>query len=392
MRIAPSFPALLVLVLAAEAQTIDFEAQPASACQVVFPSPAGTLGDPEGISTNGFAPATCDRDNGCGFPTTGSRYLRLVSNGSNGGIGEVTSPGVPPAALTAANEVYLPVPPAATSLSLSWDFYYQEDFMEPVYNDGMMIDFVDAGGNQLAVIAFADTFVPQGPCNDGIGDPASPPPVPPTACANVDAFGTPFNGVEVDLQGAGAGPETVGGAAVPAGAVYVRVAVWNGNDDSLQCTAVVDSVVFAMPSPTYPGTGEDLVSTIAINGSTPLPVAAGTDVRTLAMLDFVEIAHASPGGSLVGVGEFLAIGTVVGTPSPLPAPFPGIWLDPVTAFIILGGTVGGFPFLLPNAGVGYSFVDSGTLAGFTFGVQAFVITSAAGNAIFASTNALELRL
>lgn len=389
--------ALMAFVLAAsvQAQNTDFDIQVGGPCAVTFPSPMGAGGDPEGISTNGAGIATVDVDNGCGFPASGTQYLRVVAE-TGSAVGEVTVGGTPPTTLLATtNQVFLPVPPGASMVSLLWDFYHGEAPSEPTFNDGMMIDFIDAGGNQLSVIAFADTFTPQGICLDGVGDPGNPPTTAPTACGNIDVSqgSVVVNNPEVDPLAAGPGAEFVNLAAVPTGAAFLRIAVWNGGDDFIQPFGVVDAVGFVGATPaTYPGTGEDLISTVDVNGAGPGVVGGGNDVLVIAPGDFVQVNHSSPGGTFVGIGDFVSVGSVVITPNPLPSPFPGIYLDPTTTFVVIGGTVGGFPYLLPFAGTGFSFVNSGTLAGLSFGVQAFVITGSAGNMIFASTNALELQL
>lgn len=377
-----------------QSATIDFEVQAAPACQVAFPTPRGAVGDPESVSWNGAGLATVDRDNGCGFPVSGSRYLRVNSVSFNGGIGQGgLQAGMPPAALNFAAEAYVRIPPGFDRVSFAWDFYTSEAPMQTIFNDGMLVDVVDATGNRLALLAFADTFTDQAACGDGIGDLVNPPTPAPTACANVDAMNTVFNGTEIDPTGMGTGPQIVSSAAIPAGGVFLRLAVWNGVDDSNNSSGVLDDVVFsAAAPPTYPGTGEDLIALAAVRSGALDLVAGGGDVLDVPAGDLVQVRFESPSETFVGLGSFLALGAVGVTPDPLPVPFPNIYIDPTTAFLILGGTVGGFPIMLPTGGAGFSFVNTGALPGLTFGIQGFVINGMTGNGIFASTNALELRL
>ena len=208
------------LVASLRAQA-DFELQVPS-CFSTFPSPMGSGGDPEGVSWNGVplgaqgaTPPTVANV----WPCTGSRHL-LVEGGQPEPAAFIF-PGVPPTMLTASPEVYVPVPVGAATVSFCWNGG-PGDCFTCGYNDGFMIDVVDAVNTQLAVLVYHDTTsVPSG-ANLNFG-----------ACSG-------WNAHEV----APPGIKTVTAAALPPGAAFLRVSAWNAIDDFFGAQVVVDNITF----------------------------------------------------------------------------------------------------------------------------------------------------
>jgi hypothetical protein len=241
MVLAILLPALTSSFVAA--QNFELQGPP---CQYGFPIGKGAPGDPEGVSWNGLGinptplfvgpGSTVDIDNGCGFPCFGLQYLRMFANGPE----FVPANGPAPQPFTNANEVYIPIPPSPgfiMSVWLCWDFYNCEGGPTAGFNDGMMIDVLDANNQQMAVLAYADTFSPLGPLIDGMGAAGPAPAVCPSLCPGVD------------LSTAVPGPEFISGVTLPIGAVWLRVSVWNGGDNFNSSHGVVDDIIFQPGGP-----------------------------------------------------------------------------------------------------------------------------------------------
>jgi hypothetical protein len=363
---SPKRVPICLVLLAGWGIAQDFECQ-GSPCFYFPPVPLGAGGDCEGVSWNGLGLVTVDTANGCGFPTSGQAYLRIAAHGP-----EATQPGIPPAALSGAAAVaWIPVPAGATAVSFDWDFYNAEGASAP-FNDGMLLDVLDAAGTRLLLLAFADTTSPLGTCTDGGG------------CGS-GALG-------IDL--AAPGPEAVTAAALPAGAARLRVAVWNGTDNLFPSHGVLDDVVFALPPATYPGTGEDLVLLSAVvPGPAPFPPPAPTafpDVKTLGVGGLALFRFVSPLGSLNGhlliVGFNLLPTGAFPPPDPLLSLF-GIHLRPGFNFVTVFGLI---PPVMPG-GTDLSLVAPPGLSGFSLLVQGAVVLPAAANGVLVAADAHELR-
>lgn len=373
MSVTVTLFAAFVIAAPALAQA-DFEVQPGG-CSAAIPVGKGMPGDPEGVSrdTNPGVVSIDSVANGCGFPVSGAQYLRVQGEaGDFMGAGELLTPGVPPGPGNPLSgtqtEAYIPVPAGAAAVGFFWDFYTVEMPMAG-FNDGMLVDVIDSACNQLSVLAFMDT--------DGFN---------PGGAACIDLGMCAAIGLETTSPGA----ETVT-ATLPAGAAFIRVAVWNGTDNGAPGDGVIDGVTFA-GAPSYPGTGEDLESIISLNLAPPVIVLGGTDVVAVAAGDLVTFGHVSPGGSLVGVGDLVSIGSTLPTTTPMVPPFPGLFVNPATAFLV-NGTVAGVAQTLPPTGFVFSFFYSGgPLAGLSLYLQGIVATGAAANGIFASSNTAELQL
>lgn len=143
--------------------------------------------------------------------------------------------------------------------------------------------------------------------------------------------------------------------------------------------------------PLCPGTGEDLITAYSLNLGPNIAVGGGTDVLALAAGDLLQLTHTSPGGTFIGIGNVLVIGSTLPTGSAFPVVFPGLCINLATAFGVVI-TVGGAPATLGPAGLTYAFVYSGASPGTSMMIQGVVATGAAANGIFASTDGLELQL
>jgi hypothetical protein len=167
----------------------------------------------------GGGTATVDTFNAAGMPCTGSQYARVIANGPI-----TVQPGGPlPVNPGLASQIFIPVPTGALTVSLCWDFYLTDFRSTASFNDGMGIDFIGTcGGNTLgSPLVYADTTSPViGPADTG------------SPCAS--------GGSEVIPLGA---PQALV-AAVPAGAAFLRVSVWNGGDNTIPSHGVVDNVTF----------------------------------------------------------------------------------------------------------------------------------------------------
>jgi hypothetical protein len=199
---------------------------PVSVCLYAFPSPCGASGDAEGVSWNGLvggdAPGTptIDTANAIGMPCDGTKYARIHGHGPLAVPVGGPMPGFP----MAGAQLFIPIPTGAVSVSFCWDYYCADTLGDPMFNDGMSIDLIGAcNGPTLANLAFADGFTP----NTGFGSDVGSP------CA--------AGGSEVLPAGA---PQSVVGAAIPTGASFLRVTVWNGGDDSFYSDGVIDQVCF----------------------------------------------------------------------------------------------------------------------------------------------------
>jgi hypothetical protein len=227
------FVCLVVTSAALGQATFDVQAP---VCGAVFPIGCGASGDPELISWNGIlsgtgvlpspGPAMVDATvNGVGFPTGGAQYGRLHA------AGPVTVPmGGPSPETGASNQIYLPIPPGASTVSFNWDFYNADSTSSALYNDGMAVDVIAVcPGPSIGNLVYVDSFTPvSGLLVD-------------TACANPAGAGLG------DVAPFGA-PNTFGPAAFPGGippfGSFLRIQVWNGGDNTFSSRGVVDTVVF----------------------------------------------------------------------------------------------------------------------------------------------------
>ncbi len=213
------------LVLLAMASSSPLAAQAAfdvqgPFCLYSFPIGCASLGDPENVSCNGLALATVDTTNGAGMPCVGPGFARI--DGFNPGT--INPPqGGPAPADGLVNELYIPIPIGALSVSFCWDFYNSEGTASPVFNDGMAVEVAgQACGPAIATLLYADTFTPLVATQDAG-----------TTCATFAP------------QAAPAGPQTTGPIALGPSARYLRVKVWNGGDNSASSHAAIDQVTFA---------------------------------------------------------------------------------------------------------------------------------------------------
>jgi hypothetical protein len=191
-------------------------------CLYTFPTGCGSLGDPEEVAGNGLALATVDVTNGAGMPCGGTGYARIDAH--NPGAINPTAGGPQPGD-GIVNEVYIPIPLGAVTMSLCWDFYNGEGGPSSGFNDGMAIEIASAGcGPAITTLAYADTFSALGA---GVDSGAS-------SCATLASEMAPN------------GPQVVGPLSLPAGAAFLRVKVWNGGDDSATSHAAIDEVAFTL--------------------------------------------------------------------------------------------------------------------------------------------------
>lgn len=261
MRIIVLTLCLLALPIAVPAQVFDFECQ-TPPCTYQFPVGLGAAGDCLGASWNGLGTATVDiGPNGVGFPTMGTQYVRIIANGP-----EAVTPGIPPVAFTNATQFWVPIAPGAIAVSLDWEFYSLE--VSQARNDGMQIDVIDALGNQLLLLVFADQTSIQGECQD------------------LGAALCPSIGSEVGVPG----PDTATSGALPPGSAFLRVAVWNGADNAMSSHGVIDRVQFlfaANGQAPQPGAAVmDFNNSVEVNG---LPVSSGANGPY-----FVTVSSATP--------------------------------------------------------------------------------------------------
>lgn len=214
--------AALVLCGAAFSQ-ISFECAPIGS----FPT------DPslscEGVAGNnaGFGTGVASNPQ-CGFPTQGTQYAYLVGNGPgfqpplNAAFLPPVGGPFPRPADPLVTELRVPIPAGTTLIQLDWEFFNLECANTTFY-DGMSIDVVDAVGNLVQNLAYADTLSPEGPCTEG----------------GLDYCSGPISEVMP------AGPQTLLAALNPYPACsYLSIVVWNGNDNQQPGHGFVDNIVF----------------------------------------------------------------------------------------------------------------------------------------------------
>lgn len=165
-------------------------------------------------------------------------------------------------------------------------------------------------------------------------------------------------------------------------------------------SAQIDDVTFTgpPPTPTYPGTGEDLVLSTGLGGS-PLASGAGNDVRQApATPTVLELNISSPGGTY-DLQPYLVLAQLFGTGAPpVPAPvFPELWFDFVGGsplLVLQTGTPSpiGPALIGPNGGTSHFYMTPVGFTGVSFMVQAIVLDPGSANAFYAASDAFELQL
>ncbi len=289
----PSIAMVCLLGSAAIGQSslIGFEPQTTPTCTTTsFPTPCGTLGDPEGISysaqtTGGYATRAVGA-NGLGFPSGGTHFLRAIASGVVG-VNPSPAGGPLPRPTTAGTVVCIPIPSGATGVNFNWDFYNGEG-TTTTYNDGISIDVVDATGSLVYGLVYADaaTSVPGG----GIDSTGS---CPSFYTETAPSGLNPFSGVF---------------GAIPSGA-SIMMTVWNGGDDAVDSEGVIDDIQFtgnvcswSLTHPSGPGSIQISVSNCAPGavyfqpvgftaGAFPNGWALGVD---LTITDFLTEVSAGP--------------------------------------------------------------------------------------------------
>jgi Lectin C-type domain len=217
------FPATRGIVELAHGVRVDFDATSTGCTTSPFPTPAGALSGPEGVSWNGAGAGsnripvvTSVAD--FGMPVTGSRYLRVV--GQN--VYDLPAGGpFPRPAAANLNEVRIAIPPGTRGVSFAYDFMTPE--FAP-YNDGMDIAVVDANGNLVHHLVYHDVL---GGSYDTVSSTAA-------FCSESGA-----------RQLLPAGPSTVAKylPLLPYPA-YLSIVTWNGVDNASASAVHVDAIQF----------------------------------------------------------------------------------------------------------------------------------------------------
>lgn len=140
----------------------------------------------------------------------------------------------------------------------------------------------------------------------------------------------------------------------------------------------------------FPGTEEDLVTEVSVNGSpfATVPATAG-EVISLLVGDTLGIRHLSPGGTFDFI-EFVTFGSIAPIGTASTSPFPGLhFLVGGGLYAPVSGGVAGVPLILIPGGISYGGIHvGGALSGVSTLIQGASITSTAANGIFASTHGL----
>lgn len=195
-------------------QNVSFE------CYPIGSLPNDPAAGCEGVASNNLGFGTgVSSTTSCGFPTAGLQYANIFANGP---IAVPTGGPFPRPAPNTVTEVRVPIPTGASSISFDWEFFNHECPTTQFY-DGMSIDLVDAGGNFLLNLAFADTLLTEAVCTQ----------------AGLDYCQGPISEVVP------AGPNGVfaGLGAYPA-CSYISIVVWNGTDNAVPSQAYVDNIQF----------------------------------------------------------------------------------------------------------------------------------------------------
>src|SRR5262245_60519957 len=105
---------VFLLIAGAVWGQVTFEPAAPTCNAATYPAPCGAAGGAEGVSRNapagGTGMVTVDSvANGAGFPTQGTQYGRVVAFG--------------PSANGGGNNMYIPIPAGAATVSFEWDFY-----------------------------------------------------------------------------------------------------------------------------------------------------------------------------------------------------------------------------------------------------------------------------
>ncbi len=268
----------LTLLAATTAAQATFEPQ-APPCGYMFPIGCGAPGDPEGVSWNGIGgpgASTVDIPNTAGMPCQGMQYARMRAEAPAAGYAVPAGGPMPEPGPGVVNQLYIPIPPMASSVTLCWDFYNAEGPASGVFNDGMSIDIVGPPcGPSFFNIAYADTFTPLGPLVDaGSLCPSGLPEVMPP------------------------GPNIAGPIFFPMGAAWIRVCVWNGGDNTFDSYGVVDCVSFGTYYPGYTCT----LGQPAGPGSALHIVNSGGLPGNFYVNAMTQVADGFPAGWFFGVG------------------------------------------------------------------------------------------
>jgi hypothetical protein len=206
---------LAVCFLCASAFGQSFE------CYAPGPLPSDPALSCEGVVSNNLGGTVISNSVSCSFPTHGVNYLSMNANGP---ISVPVGGPFPRPASTNVTEVRVPIPAGSTLVSMDWEFFNRECPGAPQsFYDGMSIDVVDAAGNLLLNLAFADTASTESVC----------------LLPGSDYCGGPISEITP------AGPNPIS-AALPllAGCEYLSIVVWNGGDNGVASAGYVDNIQF----------------------------------------------------------------------------------------------------------------------------------------------------
>jgi Lectin C-type domain len=229
------------IVELAYGERINFEVPGFGGCNVI-PSPLGAPGNPEGISWNGAGAAALHAPHVtqaliAGMPISG-KYLFLHANGPVAVPVSGPAPYPPPAPV---NEVRIPVPKGMQGISFAWDFLDAE----PVggANDGCSIAIVNAAGQLIQQLVYADNASPRGASF--------------TTLAPCGIISNPSGWETLP-----AGPNSYSNYLVQTSAqTFLSIMCWNGANNTLNSAVTIDAIQFwgtgrlklAVDAPTGPG-------------------------------------------------------------------------------------------------------------------------------------------
>jgi hypothetical protein len=275
----PGIPAARGLIELAHGVRVNFDAGSTTCATSPFPTPLGATSHQDGISWNG-AGAALSRFPAItnvvedGMPVNGAQYFRMVGHGA------ISMPiGGPLARPLAAgiNEVRVAIPPLTKGISFAWEFLTSEDLAP--YNDGIDISVVDASGNPVASLVYADSL------GSLLGAASTGGLVSGAYCGTLGGYHAIPSGPQTESTYVPVLP-------YPA---YLSIVCWNGTDNALSSAVHVDAIQFW-------GTGKFQLDITAPFGPGSIRLQNSQGTPSAGYITAVTLAQGSfPNGWLFGL-------------------------------------------------------------------------------------------
>ena len=166
---------------------------------------------------------------------------------------------------------------------------------------------------------------------------------------------------------------------------HVLWVAWQRNDPAGEVFVSTSDIDILPPSPSYPGTGDDLILATGANGT--LSSTPPGDIQSVSIGNLWTVELRSPLGTLDGRPELLLAAPLGAAQAPVPVlGLPDVYIDPVLGISLSSGNG------LSASGEAFSVTLPAVLVGYRFVFQGAAFAPSVLNGLYATTNAHVLHV